>query len=492
MPAARNRVAVIALPAVLAAALAAIELTTRSLWLDEGATVAIASQHGSALWHAMAHDGGNMLGYYALLHELIAWFGDGLAVIRLPSVVASAATAAIVAGLGLRLYDDDGRVGCAAGAIAAVSLPLVFWGQDARGYALMVTFVAASYLAFSARRPVAYALTTLLAIYMGFVAALVVPAQLVVLAVHRRRARLMLGAVGVVAIGCIPLLVLGLERGSGQLFWVPGPSLGVLDDAARTLTSAGMPPNFHATATTTVTLVIIGAALLAALALELRRARHSESALLVCSWLLVPAALALLAWLAGEPVEVARSTVILLPAVALLLAAPLHDRRLPAAVVWAGVVVVVALRALQLGPGYGVSPEPWQTAARHVVAAARQSDCVAFYPQDGRMPFGYYVDRLAPGTRLRSVLPADGWSVVRPHVEQYDAPAPSALERIERQCPTLWLVASHEGHRPGPAASVRHAVRYGALLAALSAAYPRREDRSFGWAAAIHVSRFSR
>ncbi len=52
--------------------------------------MAIAGQHGSALWHAAAHDGGNMLGYYALLHVLIGWFGDGAFVIRLPSVIAAA------------------------------------------------------------------------------------------------------------------------------------------------------------------------------------------------------------------------------------------------------------------------------------------------------------------------------------------------------------------------------------------------------------------
>jgi hypothetical protein len=87
-PASRVRpsdVAVVAVPALLGAVLCLIELTTRSLWLDEAATVAIAGQHGSAFWHAAAHDGGNMLGYYALLHVLIGWFGDGAFVIRLCS-----------------------------------------------------------------------------------------------------------------------------------------------------------------------------------------------------------------------------------------------------------------------------------------------------------------------------------------------------------------------------------------------------------------------
>ena len=78
-------------PSSVALALCVIELTTRSLWLDEAATVAIAGQHGSAFWSAAAHDGGNMLGYYALLHVLIGWFGDGAFVIRLPSVLAAGA-----------------------------------------------------------------------------------------------------------------------------------------------------------------------------------------------------------------------------------------------------------------------------------------------------------------------------------------------------------------------------------------------------------------
>ena len=82
----------VALPTVLALVLAAVELTVRSLWIDEAASVAIASQHGSALWHAIAHDGGNMVAFYLLLHVLIGWFGDGEAVIRIPSVIATGAT----------------------------------------------------------------------------------------------------------------------------------------------------------------------------------------------------------------------------------------------------------------------------------------------------------------------------------------------------------------------------------------------------------------
>ena len=65
-----------------------LELATRSLWLDESATVAITSQHGTALWNAIAHDGGNMLGYYLFHHVLIGLFGHAPALIRAPSALA--------------------------------------------------------------------------------------------------------------------------------------------------------------------------------------------------------------------------------------------------------------------------------------------------------------------------------------------------------------------------------------------------------------------
>ena len=121
------------------------ELSTRSLWLDESATVAITAQHGSALWDAIARDGGNMLGYYLMLHVLTGVFGHAPALIRAPSAVGFVGTVAIVCMIAMRLFDR--RAALAAGLLTAVSLPLVFWGQDARGYALMTMFIAASFLA---------------------------------------------------------------------------------------------------------------------------------------------------------------------------------------------------------------------------------------------------------------------------------------------------------------------------------------------------------
>ena len=187
----------IAIAVAAGAAVSAIGLGTRSLWLDEGSTFAIASQHGSALWHAVSHDGGNMLAYYLLMHVVIAWFGHAAWVLRLPSVVANAATGGLVAAIALRLFADR-RLATAAGLLTVISLPLVAWGQNARGYALLVTLSVGSFLALVAilqapagDRPssvaiAAYVLSTVAALYVGYDAALLIPAQLVLLLVFRR------------------------------------------------------------------------------------------------------------------------------------------------------------------------------------------------------------------------------------------------------------------------------------------------------------------
>ncbi len=496
----------IGLPCLLAAVLVGLGLGTRSLWVDEGATVAIASAHGSALWSAIAHDGGNMLGFYLLEHALIGAFGHGAALIRLPSALATVATVGLVGILGLRLLGRGAAL--AAGLIAAVSLPLVFWGQDARGYALMITFITASYLAFLVlldSRPgtrgarwalVAYVLLTLLAAYMGFAAVLVVPAQLLTLVWRRERVRAAVAGAVVVAIGCVPLAVLAAERGSSQLFWVPPPNWHVVRQTATWLTSAGLPPNFHPTVTTTLLLVVTCVLVLAAAGWVVLAAARREAparwwaGMLALLWLAVPLGLSLLESLAGQPILLFRNGVIVLPAVALLLALVLTAPAMPRVLAITLLLGLLGLRALQLAPSYGATPENWNAAARSVLVAARPGDCLAVYPLDSRMALGYYV---GVATRWpRPVWPTDPWGTLRPHVEQYDAPGSARLRAIEAACPRLWLVSSHQGQPGGPAAARAHLARYRALVTALGGAYGSASTRSYGWAAPVRVTVFSR
>ena len=108
------------------------------------------------------------------------------------------------------------------------------------------------------------------------------------------------------------------------------------------------------------------------------------------------------------------------------------------------------------------------------------------------MPIDYYL-RGTPGvSNLRPVLPTAAWAEVRPYVEIYTVPSPARLRQIERSCPRLWMVASHQGHTPGPAASERDLARYKALLGALRRAYPLHSHRQYGYASPIYVNQLSR
>jgi mannosyltransferase len=457
---------VVAGPAAVAIGLCLYQLTTRSLWLDEAATVAIAGQHGSALWSAISHDGGNMLGYYALLHVLIDWFGHSAFVIRLPSVLAAGATAGAVSLLALRLFDR--RVAVAAGLLTAVSLPLVFWGQDARGYAVMVALVAGSFAAFAAlvqspsrRAWIAYVLLTALAVYASFVAVFVVPAQLVVLARRREAWRRVASALAVCAVCWVPLAVLAASRGSGQLFWIGRPTFKLEKQAVLALTSAGFEPNFRPTWAAGA--LAIATVLLVALAVA--RRPLPWGARLGLAWLLVPVALMWLWSLVGQPIFTPRNLLGSLPAVALLLGWLLARARIG----WIALAVVLALRVVALAPSYGTSPEDWRTATASVTASERPGDCVAFYPLDAQMPFAYYAGQ-----------------PIRPYVERYDTP------RLPAGCRRVWLVASHQGLPSGTATSRAHYARYVSVRRELTREYPHHTTRAFGYASVIWVELFSR
>jgi hypothetical protein len=502
-------------PAMLAAALCLFDLTSRSLGFDEAASVTIASQQGHALGAAIAHDGGNMSGYYVLLRLLTALFGTGPFIIRLPSVVAIAATAGLTALLGLRLFSR--RAAIAAGVLTAVSMPLVFWGQDARGYAPMVALVTASFVAFVAladtepdapinrRAQIGYVASLTAAAYFSFVAVLVIPAQLIALAWRRHALRRVGYSIAVCLIFWIPLMVLAKLRGSGQLFWVPRPSYTVFKQVFEALTSAGLQPSFGAHP---LTYVLLGVTLAMWVAMAVSHVRiaarprderpradpsaHARTEVwgqaVVLLWLAVPFTVALVESLITQPIFTPRNLLLAVPAASLTLAFGLTDRRLPRWLALIAFVALVALRGLVLAPTYAASPEDWRYATNTIVTLTRPGDCVAFYPLDSRMPFSYYVRSLGyEAAAPRPVFPAAQWSVVKPYVEEYRAPGAAKLRRIVRGCPRLWLVSSHEGQKKGPAGSKQNFVRFRQLKHRLRHLYAVHQKLHFGYAATIHV-----
>lgn len=524
--------AAVGVPALLALALCLYDLNSRSLWLDEAASIAIASQHGAAFGQALAHDGGNMLGFYGLLHVLISLFGDGPFVARLPSALAAGATIGLTSAIALRLFNR--RVAVVGGVLGAVSLPLVFWGQDARGYMLMIAFLCASFLllvvALQRDRPgwrlwLGYVAVTTAAVYMGLEAVLALPAQLLVLAWYRQRARWVISGLAASGLLCIPLAVLAVSRGSAQIFWIPPPNAFTMRQVLLTLSSGGLEPQFYSASGDVllrITEVLVALGVVGVVWQLVRSRSRAWPPVLIAGWLLVPPVLSWVISKLGHSMFEARYLLMSLPAVSLLLAwmivglaeargtqvlealrgVPVLRRRQlgpPAGrVLSAGLRVLAAallvgllvLRALQLAPSYGVSTEPWRAVTRHVVATFRPGDCIAFYPLDSRMPFRYYLPPGAPAPR--AVLPNLPWTRTVPFVEAYSTLSPSQLNRVSQQCGRVWLVSGHEGHNDGTTLGKVHFKRYTALIAGLDNRYLDSHTTNYGAARIITLQLFSR
>jgi mannosyltransferase len=135
-----------AAPLVITAAAGLFEVGGPQLWRDELASWSAASRTLPQLW-AMLHNIDAVLGiYYFGLHLWMAVFGQSATAMRLPSVIAMAAAAAMVALIGQRL---GGRLaGLASGLIFAVIPSVTRFAQEARPYAFAMFFAALATLLF--------------------------------------------------------------------------------------------------------------------------------------------------------------------------------------------------------------------------------------------------------------------------------------------------------------------------------------------------------
>lgn len=135
-----------AAPVVVTAALGLYEIGVPQLWRDELASWSAASRSLPQLW-AMLHNIDAVLGiYYFGLHLWMAAFGDSATAMRLPSVIAMAAAAAVVALIGRRLGGN--LAGLASGLVFALIPSVSRYAQEARPYAFATFFAALATLMF--------------------------------------------------------------------------------------------------------------------------------------------------------------------------------------------------------------------------------------------------------------------------------------------------------------------------------------------------------
>ncbi len=120
-------------------------ITGPSYWRDEGATLAAVQRPFPRLVRMLGHVDAVHGVYYMIMWPLVRVAGTGEIVTRLPSAVAMAVAAGLVAALGRRLVSP--AAGLAAGLVFAVLPQVSLYAQDARSYAMVTALgTAGSYL----------------------------------------------------------------------------------------------------------------------------------------------------------------------------------------------------------------------------------------------------------------------------------------------------------------------------------------------------------
>lgn len=451
----------VALVTGVSLALALHGLTARPLSEDEAASRSLALAAGGS---GVTADGGNMTLYYIILRAVLIDISPSVLAMRLISVLAGALTVPVVYLIGKRLAST--RVGLAAAALSAFSLPMVFWQQNARAYALGTLLSAASTLAFLAMveskgrlASCAYFLATVLACYTLIFAALVVAAQLLSLVAYEARDKLpvkrVTWTVATTFVFCLPLLALAVRNGTGQISWIPRPGTAGAGHTILALMSASSADG-PATTAPIVDLLGWGSLLLCLAglawgALEWTRRKRSAGEktetypLSLCGlWLVVPPTTAFIVSQVATHIYVDRYFTVCLPAAALLLALVL-DRIRPLPLGGFALVLLVGLRLWVIPSIYGEPVDSLNTAYSYLMASTHRGDCITFSQAQGPNTAGIATDLAydrehTPGGPAlpRAVLPPFRWSAaLDPAFVAHESR--QSFASVARSCHRLWI-----------------------------------------------------
>lgn len=425
---------VLAVELVVSGILSFVTIGSKSLYWDEGASVALARDSFTQLIHAESNEENQML-YYVVLHWWMR-LGDTEAALRALSAIFAVATVAAVFLLARRLYGDT--IAVVAGLLMATAPFAVQYAQITRGYTMEVALAVISTHLFlravdrpTPRRLLTYAVSIVACVYAHDFGVFVLVSQfgwLLMTGRSRRAAKAYL----LTGLSILVLLVpeaIFVYHGRGRgVFWVAPLSFAEAKHVASTLFGGQ------------VLFVCLAGTLLAGASIFLQRTfkdrsllvhwiRSSESSLLVI-WLVAPIVLTVVISF-FKPLLVNRYLLICVPPALILTARALSLLFVQPA----RVVVTVGLLVLGLAGTVGwydtASIEDFRSAAA-VIAAARP-DAVIEYPY--RLPpADYYFQRdgLRNGT-YRKVVASSRSSLL------------SALDRLGRH--PVWLidVLTHDG-----------------------------------------------
>ncbi|MEO8724867.1 MAG: hypothetical protein ABI383_01980 [Acidobacteriaceae bacterium] len=207
----------------------AIHLGRASLWMDEGASAAIAAMDKASFWRLLFTREMNMAAYYCLL-RLSVFLQSSEAHLRLISVFFG--TALIGAAWMLAketLIESRGTLwAIALACLVAFNGFLIAYSREARGYAMAVFFLTLSAWALTivlktGKLRVTWCLLALAALYSHFYTLLwILPQVWALWKACRKNGRKWFRPIALAGmVGLLPLFIFALRTRGGQLDWVP-------------------------------------------------------------------------------------------------------------------------------------------------------------------------------------------------------------------------------------------------------------------------------
>ncbi|WP_405821081.1 glycosyltransferase family 39 protein [Streptomyces sp. NBC_01390] len=238
----KTKTAAVAVPVIPMAVMLVIGcwgLDRGGIWRDEAATFQVAQRTVPQIWRLL-HEVDAVHGLYYLLMRPVLAVHPGEVLLRLPSVLAAAATAGLVAALGSRLARP--RVGLWAGLLYAVNPMVGHYAQEGRSYAMVAAGAAGATLllvrAVADRSWMPYGAVLTVTCLLHEFAVLLLLAHAVTLALTRVPRCVWarwLCAAGVVTSALLPLALLSHAQ-SAQVAWLRRPGQGSVDQLVRQFT----------------------------------------------------------------------------------------------------------------------------------------------------------------------------------------------------------------------------------------------------------------
>ena len=369
-------------------------LGSKSLWLDEGATVALARASWRHFWWVWWHGEASLQTTYFLFMRGWIHLGDSETWLRLPSALFGIASIPMLYTLARKFV--AGWPALAAAAILAFSPTHVYYSQEARSYTLAILLVLLSTYFFvraverCQRRDWArWMWLGVLAFYTHDFAALVLVAQAcsMLFKPEPKRWRPLLIRGTVILLLALPGLTYVLRASPENLHfaWMPQPGTREFLHLAAFFGGGGLKLAFA---------FLLWIAGIIAIGRSRRSAEDTNvfwQGSLVVLWAMLPAVILAIVSL-REPMFLQRYVIFSLPAWALLAAIGADCLRK-----WKiGLVLVILLCGMSVPAivnAWRKPREDWRAACNVVLGHASPGDAVVFFPFYSRIMLDYYQSR---------------------------------------------------------------------------------------------------